>query len=120
MFKTLRILCSSILFCSVFLGCTKKVSKNVDKVEHTREFTCCKHSYESLITTTKAFVLSFNNLYQEEKASFKSLHAYVKQLQKCMDSLKTQQTQQTQKSVKKDELNESKHKRPSRAKKDTT
>lgn len=84
--------------------------KTVDKVEHTREYNCCKHSYESLITTTKAFVFNFNNLSQEEKASFKSLQTYIKQLQKCMDTLKPQQTprlvKKTDKTEKTDEVKE--------------
>ena len=75
------------------------ITKNLDKTEHTKEYICCKYSYESLITTTKAFVFNFNNLSQEEKTSFKSLHTYVKQLQKCMDTLKAQQ--QTPRSVRK-------------------
>ena len=75
------------------------VSNNVVKVEHSREYNCCKHSYESLITTTKAFVFNFNNLTQEEKILFKSLQTYIKQLQKCIDTLKPQQRQKTVKNI---------------------
>ena len=82
---------------------TEVASKTVDKVDHTREYNCCKHSYDSLITTTKAFVFNFNNLSQEEKASFKSLQTYIKQLQKCMDTLKPQQTPRTVKKTEKTE-----------------
>lgn len=79
-------------------------SKTVDKVDHTKEYNCCKHSYDSLIATTKAFVFNFNNLTPEEKVSFKSLHTYIKQLQKCMDVLKPQQTLKSSKKT--EETNE--------------
>jgi hypothetical protein len=71
-------------------------SKNIDKLENTREYNSCKLSYDSVISTTKAFVFNFNNLSQEEKVLFKSLHIYIKQLQKCMDSLKSQQVEKSE------------------------
>jgi hypothetical protein len=40
------------------------------------------------MASTKSFVNNFNNLSQEEKLEFKSLNNYVKQLEKCMATLR--------------------------------
>jgi hypothetical protein len=61
---------------------------NTPKPERSYNYVTCRLSYDCLISSTKSFVNNFNNLTQEEKSEFKSLNNYIKQLDKCMISLR--------------------------------
>ena len=63
------------------------------KVERSALFQSTKLGYECVMSSTKSFVHNFNQLPEEEKAEFKSLNTYVKQLEKCMSSLKNSHQQ---------------------------
>ena len=65
------------------------VTQSLSKSERSKENTSCRASYECLMSATKSFVLNFSSLSDEEKAEFKSLVNYVKQLQKCMENIKS-------------------------------
>jgi phenylalanyl-tRNA synthetase alpha subunit len=46
-------------------------------------FITCKLSYDSLLSSIKLFLHNFSKLSESEKAEYKSLTNYVKQLSKC-------------------------------------
>ena len=56
----------------------------IPKVERSAAYVVSRLSYDTLISSTKMFVHNFNVLTEEEKAEFKSLATYVKQLEKCL------------------------------------
>jgi len=64
---------------------------NTSKTDHSEKYACCRLSYDCLMASTKSFVNNFNNLSLEEKQQFKSLHNYVKQLEKCMLTIRNNQ-----------------------------
>ena len=68
---------------------------NTSKTDHSEKYACCRLSYDCLMASTKSFVNNFNNLTPEEKQQFKSLHNYVKQLEKCMLTIRTNQSKIT-------------------------
>jgi hypothetical protein len=68
---------------------------NTSKTDHSEKYACCRLSYDCLMASTKSFVNNFNNLSPEEKQQFKSLHNYVKQLEKCMLTIRTNQSKIT-------------------------
>jgi hypothetical protein len=58
------------------------------KVERSSTYQSCRLGYDCLMASTKSFVHNFSLLSDEEKAEFKSLNTYVKQLDKCMSNLR--------------------------------
>jgi hypothetical protein len=65
------------------------VTQSISRNERSKESISCRASYECLMSATKSFVLNFNNLSNEEKAEFKSLVNYVKQLHRCIEIIKS-------------------------------
>jgi len=63
-------------------------TSSAPKAERSNANVSCRLSYDCLMASTKSFVNNFNNLTPEEKLEFKSLNNYVKQLEKCMLSLR--------------------------------
>ena len=58
------------------------------KAERSQTYISCRLGYECVMASTKTFVNSFNNLTMEEQLEFKSLNNYVKQLEKCMSTIR--------------------------------
>jgi len=65
-----------------------QTKQTLEKIERSQNYTNTRLSYDCLMASTKSFVNNFNLLTVEEKAEFKSLATYVKQLEKCMTILK--------------------------------
>jgi hypothetical protein len=65
------------------------VTSTTTKADRSTNYISSRLSYDCLMASTKSFVNSFNSLTQEEKQEFKSLNTYVKQLEKCMTTLRT-------------------------------
>jgi hypothetical protein len=63
-------------------------TSSATKNERSQNYISCRLSYDCLMSSTKSFVNNFNNLSQEERLEFKSLNTYVKQLEKCMGTLR--------------------------------
>jgi hypothetical protein len=63
-------------------------TSSAPKGDRSNTYVSCRLSYDCLMASTKSFVHNFNNLSQEEKLEFKSLNNYVKQLEKCMVTLR--------------------------------
>jgi peptidoglycan hydrolase CwlO-like protein len=53
------------------------------KALKSENFITCKLSYDSLLSSIKLFLHNFGKLTDSEKAEYKSLTNYVKQLSKC-------------------------------------
>lgn len=66
----------------------QNVPKVEEKKEHSKDYVNCKLSYDCLMASTKSFIHNFNNLTINEKLEFKCMGNYVKQLEKCMLTIK--------------------------------
>jgi hypothetical protein len=59
-----------------------------NKVERSSANQVCRLSYDTLMSASKNFIYNFSFLTDEEKGEYKSLGNHVKQLNKCMESIK--------------------------------